>query len=60
MKKDEYIPGIKCPYCGYENKKHNVKIYGTCTGCRNTLDEKAKFKYEMSKRLRLWRYKSNK
>lgn len=53
MKKME--ENIKCPYCEYNNHKVNVQTYGTCTRCRKVLDEKAKFKYEMNKKLRLWR-----
>lgn len=43
--------------CGYNNKMKNVKIYGTCTKCGKTLDEKARFRYEMFCKLNLWRYK---
>lgn len=43
--------------CGYQNKPFNVKIWGTCTRCRKILDEKAYFKYQMNKKLRLWRGK---
>ena len=51
---------VVCPYCGYNNKKENVKRYGTCTGCRKTIDEKAKYDYEMTCRLRLWRGRKRK
>lgn len=44
-----------CPKCGYYNLKQNWQVYGTCTRCGATLDEKIKFKYEMNKKLRLWR-----
>lgn len=56
MKKKKYKPldNIICE-CGYQNLKHNVKTYGTCTRCGKVLDEKIKFKYEMNKKLRLWR-----
>lgn len=58
MKKDKkWEPNIKCPYCNYENHEFNVKTYGTCTRCKKVLDEKAKFKYEMNKKLRLWKGK---
>lgn len=56
-KKYEYLNNVKCPYCGYFNSKENAMFYGTCTRCRKTLDEKVKFKYEMNKKLRLWRGK---
>ena len=48
---------IKCPNCNYQNKKVFIDIYGTCRLCNKVLNEKAKFKYEMFKRLRLWRNK---
>lgn len=48
---------IKCKKCGKYSAKHHVESYGTCL-CGNVLDEKAKFKYEMNKRLRLWRGKN--
>lgn len=48
---------IQCPKCKYNNKPENVKFYGTCRLCDSVLDEKAKYKYEMNKRLRLWRGK---
>ena len=59
MKNKEYVEltFIKCPNCGYNHKEENVKHYGTCTGCKRTLDEKAKFEYEMVCRLRLWKGK---
>lgn len=56
MKKDKFEEGVKCE-CGYYNLNHNVKIYGTCLKCKKTLDEKAKFKYDMNKKLKLWRGK---
>lgn len=51
------LDNVKCPNCGYSNLKYNVQKYGTCTGCRQVLDEKARFKHEMYERLRLWRKK---
>lgn len=53
-KKKVLMEHIICE-CGYHNKPWNVKMYGTCTRCRKVLDPKAKYKYEMNKRLRLWR-----
>lgn len=41
--------------CGYYNQPWNVRIYGTCTRCGKVLDKKAKYRYEMNKKLRLWR-----
>lgn len=45
---------VKCE-CGYCNQRHNVEWYGTCTRCGKTIDNKAKYKYEMYCRLKLWR-----
>ena len=52
-----YKTGKVCEKCGYRNLEENYKKYGTCTRCRSVIDEKAKFKYEMNKKLRLWRNK---
>ena len=59
MRNKEYkqLTWIVCPRCGYNNKEENVRRYGTCTGCRHTLDGKSKFEYEMSCRLKLWKGK---
>lgn len=43
--------------CGYQNKQENVQRYGVCRLCGKVLDEKAKFKYDMNKKLKLWRDK---
>ena len=51
--------GIKCQKCGYFNQYHNYKKFGTCRLCGSVIDKKAKFRYEMYNRLRLWR-KNNK
>ena len=48
------LDNIKCE-CGYQNHKDMVKYYGTCKMCGKVLDPQAKYKYEMNKRLRLWR-----
>ena len=45
---------IKCE-CGYYNKRKNVERYGTCRGCARTLNKRAKYRYEMYCRLKLWR-----
>ena len=59
MKNKEYkqLTWIVCPNCGYNNKEENIKKYGTCTGCRQTIDKKSKFEYEMIRRLKLWKGK---
>lgn len=57
MKKDiKPLDNIKCE-CGYQNHKENVQVFGTCRGCGKVLDSKAKYKYEMNKKLKLWRGK---
>lgn len=58
MKKDpKKNDNIKCEICGYQNHKHYVKESGVCHLCGNILDDKAYFKSQMNKRLRLWRGK---
>ena len=51
------LGNIKCE-CGYQNHKENVMKYGTCKFCGKVLDQKAKYRYEMYVRLRMWRYKT--
>ena len=58
-KKNIYENMIQCPKCGKWSIKSYVNIYGSCL-CGEVLDEKAKFKYEMFIRLRLWRNKNYK
>lgn len=48
---------VQCPRCGKWSKKNFVETYGTCL-CGEVLDEKAKFRYEMYTKLRLWRKKN--
>lgn len=50
----ENLDNIICE-CGYQNHKSRIKKYGTCLFCGKVLDSKAKYKYEMNKKLRLWR-----
>lgn len=59
MKDDSkfYEKMIKCPRCGKWSKKSYIDTYGTCL-CGEILDDKAKFRYEMFCRLRLWRNKN--
>ena len=42
-----------CPECGYCNQQHNVKFYGTCTGCDFVLDKKIKMFYEIRKKVNI-------
>ena len=53
MKKNN-LDNIICE-CGYHNHRDMIEIYGTCKLCGKTLDKKAKYKYEMNKKLKLWR-----
>lgn len=55
-KDDSFLRGTKCK-CGYFNQEEHVKRYGTCKYCSAVLDAKAKYKYEMFCRLKLWRKK---
>ena len=45
---------VICPNCKYYNQKELVDRFGTCKLCNKVLNEKAKYKYEMYCRLRLW------
>ena len=55
-KKKEHLDNIKCE-CGYCNKKDMIAVYGTCKYCGKVLDDRAKYKYEMRRKLQLWRGK---
>ena len=46
---------IKCPKCGYYNGKGYIKKYGKCNGCKNILSKEADFKYNMIKKLHLFK-----
>lgn len=48
---------IVCDECGYGNNPDFVKYSGVCHGCKKILDDKAYFKQQMNKKLRLWRNK---
>ena len=54
-KKKEPFKAIFCDECGYGNNSDYVKYSGVCHGCGKVLDEKAYFKAQMNKKLRLWR-----
>lgn len=41
---------VKCPKCGYRNKKVFVENYGTCNCCDKVLDGKARLRYELKVR----------
>ena len=56
MKKGkEKLDNIKCDICGYQNHKCYVKYSGVCHLCGKILDDRAYFKAQMNKKLRLWR-----
>lgn len=55
MTKNKKNDRIKCEVCGYCNGKDFVKFSGVCHCCGKILDEKAYFKQELNKKLRLWR-----
>lgn len=54
-KKTRPIDRIKCDVCGYQNGKDYVKFSGVCHLCGKILDEKAYFKQQLNKKMRLWR-----
>ena len=41
---------IKCPICGYLNRKEAISKWGTCLSCKTVLDKKAKLKFELRER----------
>lgn len=46
---------IRCDVCGYCNHKDFVKYTGVCHLCGKILDERAYFKQQMIKKMRLWK-----
>ena len=52
------LKNIKCDVCGYQNHDYFVKQSGVCHLCGKILDDRAYFKAQMNKKLRLWRGKS--
>jgi len=56
-KKMVELKNIKCDVCGYQNHDYYVKKSGVCHLCGKVLDDKAYFKAQMNKKLRLWRGK---
>ena len=48
---------IQCDICGYNNLKQYVKYSGVCHCCGKILDDRAYFKQQMNKKMRLWRNK---
>lgn len=49
------LDNIKCDICQYQNHKNYVKISGVCHLCGNILDDRAYFRYQMNRRLKIWR-----
>lgn len=45
----------KCPKCGYYNHNKFINDYGKCNMCKTVLNEKANFRYNMIKRLHLFK-----
>lgn len=56
-KPEKYRELVRCDKCGYCNQPEMVKSSGVCNGCGKILNEKAKYRYEMYHRLRMWRKK---
>ena len=55
MAKEKKMDNIKCEVCGYQNHKDYVQYSGVCHLCGNILDDKAYFKQQLNKKMRLWR-----
>lgn len=54
-KKDKSEFVVQCDICGYYNQKQYVKYSGVCHCCGKILDDRAYFKQELNKRMKLWR-----
>lgn len=59
-KKDAPLRVTFCDRCGYGNHNDFLKYSGVCHGCGKILDEKAYFRAQMNKKLRMWRGKLTK
>ena len=46
---------IKCEICGYQNHKEYVAYSGVCHLCGNILDPRTYFRYNMNRKLKIWR-----
>ncbi len=46
---------VVCEKCGYNNQPQFAGFFGTCLRCKNVIDPRAKFRYEMNKKLGTWR-----
>ena len=57
MRKKKYkeLNNVQCPDCKYCNHIEFLKYSGVCHLCGKVLDERAYFKQQMNKKLRLWR-----
>lgn len=55
--KEKSLNLVRCPKCGYYNKKKFIDSYGKCNGCKNVLNEQAAFKYNMIKKMNLFKKK---
>lgn len=56
-KKERFVEYTQCDQCGYRNNQDFLKYSGVCNCCHKILDEKAYFKAQMNKKMRLWRGK---
>lgn len=60
MKNNNFFDNmVRCDKCGKWSKKSYVNTYGACL-CGNVLDNRARFKYKLFIKLKLWRYKNYK
>lgn len=41
--------------CGYCNNKRAIDFYGNCKNCNKIINEKAWFKFNMYKKLHMWK-----
>lgn len=49
IEKEKFIKKmfIVCGKCGYNNEKHRFQHYGFCLRCKNVMDERLFFKYQL-------------
>ena len=53
--KRKKLNSIKCDTCGYSNHNEYVLYSGICHGCGKVLNGRARFRYIMNRKLKIWR-----
>lgn len=47
FKKDVQVNFVECPFCGYNNYKERLNLYGTCLRCHSIIDKKIYLKRKL-------------